>query len=139
MSEHTALDAGLVAGAIAHMNDDHADAVIDITRHFGGRPDVVTAVMTGLDRTTMEVRAAAAGEAPSALTVRLSRSIGSAGDVRAVLVEMARAARAESSRMGFTCCGGIGDSFSMWTASRMHETRYSFFFSGASAGTERSV
>jgi putative heme iron utilization protein len=38
------------AGIISHMNMDHADALVTLCHHYAGRPDVVSASMTAVDR-----------------------------------------------------------------------------------------
>lgn len=44
------------AGAIAHLNADHADALRSMTRAFGGYPDADDVVCTGIDRYGLDVR-----------------------------------------------------------------------------------
>src|SRR6202044_3770795 len=43
------------AGIIGHMNVDHADALVALCHHDAGRPDVVSASMTAVDRYGFEV------------------------------------------------------------------------------------
>jgi heme iron utilization protein len=42
--------AGHAAGAVAHLNADHADALLQIACALGGYPDATSAVCTGVDR-----------------------------------------------------------------------------------------
>src|SRR5438270_7454149 len=42
-------------GIIGHMNADHADALVTLCHHDAGRPDVLAAVMTAVDRYGFEV------------------------------------------------------------------------------------
>jgi heme iron utilization protein len=44
------------AGAIAHLNADHADALAAMVRTFGGYPDTESAVCTGIDRYGLDMR-----------------------------------------------------------------------------------
>ena len=44
------------AGAIAHLNADHADALTAMARAFGGYPDTDTAVCTEIDRYGLDLR-----------------------------------------------------------------------------------
>jgi len=44
------------AGAIAHLNDDHAESLILLARALGGYPDTTSAVCTGLDRYGLDLR-----------------------------------------------------------------------------------
>ncbi|WP_428342943.1 HugZ family protein [Mycobacterium sp.] len=44
------------ARAIAHLNADHADALVSMARAFGGYPDTETAVCTGIDRYGLDLR-----------------------------------------------------------------------------------
>ncbi|TRW88966.1 DUF2470 domain-containing protein [Mycolicibacterium sp. 018/SC-01/001] len=44
------------AGAIAHLNADHADALAAMARELGGYPDTTTASCTGVDRYGLDLR-----------------------------------------------------------------------------------
>lgn len=44
------------AGAIAHLNADHADGLADMARALGGYPDAESAVCTGIDRYGMDLK-----------------------------------------------------------------------------------
>ena len=44
------------AGAIAHLNTDHADALAELARARGGYPDTESAVCTGIDRYGLELK-----------------------------------------------------------------------------------
>jgi putative heme iron utilization protein len=44
------------AGALAHLNDDHAAALTAMARAFGGYPDTDTAVCTDIDRYGLDLR-----------------------------------------------------------------------------------
>jgi len=44
------------AGAIAHLNADHADSLVLMARALGGYPDTVSAVCTGADRYGLDLK-----------------------------------------------------------------------------------
>ena len=44
------------AGAIAHLNADHADALRSMVQAFGGYPDAEQAECTGIDRYGLDMR-----------------------------------------------------------------------------------
>jgi heme iron utilization protein len=44
------------AGAIAHLNADHADALVAMAKALGGYPDTTTATCTGADRYGLDLR-----------------------------------------------------------------------------------
>jgi putative heme iron utilization protein len=81
------------AGIIEHMNRDHADALRDITRHFGGL-DAEEATMVACDRLGFVVRARTA-EGMKGARVPFSHEVRSGDDARKVLVAMTREARKE--------------------------------------------
>jgi putative heme iron utilization protein len=48
--------AAAAAGAIAHLNADHAESLVTLARALGGFPDTVSAVCTGADRYGLDLR-----------------------------------------------------------------------------------
>jgi len=44
------------AGAIAHLNTDHAEALAEAARALGGYPDTVAAICTGVDRYGLDLK-----------------------------------------------------------------------------------
>lgn len=48
--------APLAAGAIAHLNDDHAEALVAMATVLGGYPDTTAATCTGADRYGLDLR-----------------------------------------------------------------------------------
>ncbi|HEX9983592.1 MAG TPA: DUF2470 domain-containing protein [Thermoanaerobaculia bacterium] len=76
---------------IAHMNEDHADALRHITRHFGGL-DAEEATMTACDRLGFVVRARTA-EGMKGVRIQFPEPVTSREDARKVLVAMTRTAR----------------------------------------------
>lgn len=80
-------------GAVAHLNDDHADSLLDAARAFTGHPDATAARAVRLDRYGIELeidtpRGPASGRAP------FEPRVESAEGLRGAAVQLARAARA---------------------------------------------
>lgn len=78
------------AGAVAHMNADHADAVALYARHFGGSRRAGEWRMLGLDPDGVDLEL---GE--ERLRAFFPAPLADAGEMRQVLVAMAQEARAE--------------------------------------------
>ena len=83
--------ADAAATILAHMNADHADALVLYCRVFGGL-DAGAATMTAVDRLGFRVRARV-GERLQGVRINFPREVRTAEAARVVLVEMARAAR----------------------------------------------
>lgn len=83
--------ADAAGGIIEHMNRDHADALREITRHFGNL-DAQEATMVACDRLGFVVRARTA-EGMKGLRIAFSEEVRSSEDARRVLVGMVKAAR----------------------------------------------
>jgi putative heme iron utilization protein len=81
------------ASIIAHMNEDHADALVVLCHHFAGRPDVLTASMTAVDRYGLEVVADLGQDRREALRIGFHREQVEADGVRQELIGMLRVAR----------------------------------------------
>ena len=80
------------AGIAEHMNRDHADALVAYARHFAGAP-AEEATMVGVDRLGFKLRLRG-GERVSSVRIGFPREVTTVADARAVLIEMAREARA---------------------------------------------
>jgi hypothetical protein len=81
------------AHAIAHLNEDHADALLAIARSLGGHPDATAAACTGIDRYGVDlgvVTPRGAGET----RVGFAQPATAPDGLRAATVELARRARA---------------------------------------------
>lgn len=79
--------------AIAHLNEDHADALLAMGRNLAGYPDATAARCTAIDRYGLELMLETPrGRAPTRLG--FSEPADAPGDLRAATVELARAARA---------------------------------------------
>jgi putative heme iron utilization protein len=81
------------AGIIEHMNGDHADALRDITRHFG-KLDAEEATMVACDRLGFVVRVRTA-EGMKGARIPFPHEVRSRDDARKALVAMTREARKE--------------------------------------------
>jgi heme iron utilization protein len=83
---------------IAHMNEDHADALVLYCRVFAG-VDAATATMTAVDRLGFRVRARV-GDDLRGLRINFTREAHTTEAARAVLVDMVREARARTPAPG---------------------------------------
>lgn len=79
------------AQIIGHMNADHAEALREITRHFG-ELDAEEATMVACDRLGFVVRARTA-EGMKGVRIAFPEEVRSAADARRVLVAMVKSAR----------------------------------------------
>lgn len=80
------------AGAVEHLNADHADALAAMARTLGGYPDTVSALCTGADRYGLDLKVTA--ERGIAYTrVGYAAPIDSIGELRKAAVELTRRAR----------------------------------------------
>lgn len=80
------------AGAIVHLNADHADSLVEMVQALGGYPDATAAVCTDLDRYGMDLRVTC----PRGIAytrVGYANPIDSADELRSATVELARRAR----------------------------------------------
>ena len=77
---------------LAHMNQDHADAVVLYCRGLAG-VDTQTATMTNIDRLGFQIRAEAPGR-PQHLRLGFPRQVRTADEARVALIELLRDARA---------------------------------------------
>lgn len=82
------------AGAISHLNADHDDALLEMARALGGRPEATAARCVDADRTGLDlVVQTAAGEA--AVRVLYEEPIEAPEGLRKATVKLAQRARAE--------------------------------------------
>jgi len=81
------------AATIAHMNADHADAMVLYCKAFSKATDVTSATMTGVDRYGFDISAKTA-EGPRPVRVAFPGPVSTAEQMRAALVAMVRDARA---------------------------------------------
>jgi putative heme iron utilization protein len=85
--------AASAAGMIAHMNDDHADALVLYCRAFSKATEITSASMTGIDRYGFEM-AASTPQAPRPVRVAFGTPVSTPEEARAALVAMVKDARA---------------------------------------------
>jgi heme oxygenase (biliverdin-IX-beta and delta-forming) len=85
--------AEIAEGIMEHMNADHADALLAYARHFA-REDADEARMVAVDRLGFKLHLKN-GERRWSARIAFPREVTNAADSRAVLIEMARTARAE--------------------------------------------
>jgi len=80
------------AGAIAHLNDDHADALLDMARALGDRPDATAVRCLDADRAGLDLLASTpAGEV--GVRVSYDEPIQSPDELRKATVKLAQRAR----------------------------------------------
>jgi putative heme iron utilization protein len=80
------------AGAIAHLNADHADSLTAMAKTLGGYPDTTAATCTGADRYGLDLRLTT--ERGIAYTrIGYATPIDSYDQLRSATVELARRAR----------------------------------------------
>jgi putative heme iron utilization protein len=80
--------------AIAHLNDDHADALLEMAQALGGHPDARAARCLDADRTGLDLLV----ETPTGDTevrVEYDESIEEPAGLRKATVKLAQKARAE--------------------------------------------
>lgn len=97
--DYTAADpdpvAPQAAGAIAHLNADHAEALTAMAQALGGYPDATAATCTGADRYGLDLRVST----PRGLAYTRAgypAPINAIGELRAAAVELTRLARQDS-------------------------------------------
>jgi putative heme iron utilization protein len=82
------------ARAVAHLNDDHADALLAIARKLGGYPDALAATCTAIDRYGLDLRI----EGPRGISparVGFAEKVSESGGLRGATVELTKRARAQ--------------------------------------------
>jgi heme iron utilization protein len=81
------------SAAIAHLNSDHADALLAIAQTLGGYPDATVARCSGLDRRGIDLALdTPRGRAPA--RVSFAATLTESAQLRAATVELTRRARA---------------------------------------------
>lgn len=83
---------GHAASAVAHLNADHADALLDIARALGGYPDATRATCDGIDRYGVDLSLdTARGRAPA--RVAFPEALTAGPQLRSAVVELTERAR----------------------------------------------
>ena len=80
------------AGAITHLNADHADALTSMAQALGGYPDATAATCTGADRYGLDLRVSTPRGIAYTRACYLE-PINSIGELRSASVELTRRAR----------------------------------------------
>jgi putative heme iron utilization protein len=80
------------AAIMAHMNTDHADAMMLYCRAFSKATDITSASMTGIDRYGFEM-SAKTGEGPRPVRLAFATPVSTPDQARAALVAMLKEAR----------------------------------------------
>ena len=87
------------AGAIEHLNADHAVALTEMARALGGYPDTASAICTGVDRYGLDLKVnTPRGEAYT--RVGFAGPLISAGELRSATADLVARARASESPPG---------------------------------------
>lgn len=84
------------AGILAHMNDDHADAVLAYARMLSELPSATAATMTAVDRYGFEL-AATTPDGPKAARIAFDEPAVTTDQVRKAMVALVARARAQTS------------------------------------------
>lgn len=84
------------AGTIAHMNADHADALVLYCKAFSKAAEIRSASMTAVDRYGFEMSAMTA-EGPRPVRLAFARPVSTPEDVRAALISLVKEARSRLS------------------------------------------
>lgn len=85
--------AGAAAGILAHMNEDHGEAMIAYARAFARMPEATAASMTAVDRYGFEL-AVTTPAGPRATRLAFDAPMTTTDEVRKAMVVMVKAARA---------------------------------------------
>jgi putative heme iron utilization protein len=81
------------AGAIEHLNADHAAGLVDMARTFGGYPDTESALCTGIDRYGLDLKVhTPRGDAYT--RVGFGTALTSFGQLRSAAADLVHRARA---------------------------------------------
>lgn len=83
------LDPAATAAICAHMNDDHADAIVAYAHHYAGATTVTQATMLSLDTQGMDL--ATNGPDPT-IRITFDHELKDAADARDTLIAMAQKA-----------------------------------------------
>lgn len=82
------------AGAIAHLNADHADALLQMAQGLAGASDATAATCTAIDRYGIVLRVGTPGGEPQEVRIAFADVATLPGDLRAATVELTARARA---------------------------------------------
>jgi len=80
------------AGTIAHMNADHADALVLYCRAFSKATEIASATMTGIDRYGFEM-SSKTKEGPRPVRLAFAKAVSTPEEARAALIAMLKDAK----------------------------------------------
>jgi heme iron utilization protein len=80
--------------AIDHLNDDHADALLEMAQALGGQPEAIAARCVDADRTGLDL-IVQTSEGEAEVRVEYDEPIDEAAGLRKATVKLAQKARAE--------------------------------------------
>ncbi|MGD1903270.1 MAG: DUF2470 domain-containing protein [Geitlerinemataceae cyanobacterium] len=95
MTSETGISPAISDRICKHMNDDHADAVVQYARVYGNCSDASAAVMDAIDTRGMDITAQV-NDTPTLVRVEFERELADAKDAHHVLVAMLKDIRTES-------------------------------------------
>ena len=81
-------------GIIAHMNADHADAMVLYCKAFSRATEITSASMTGVDRYGFEM-SAMTSTGPRPVRLAFGKPVSTPEEVRAALISMVKEARSK--------------------------------------------
>ena len=82
----------LSAGAVRHLNDDHAESLVAMARMLGGYPDTTAATCTGADRYGLDLRLTT-DRGMAYTRIGYPKPLDSIDELRSAAVELTRRAR----------------------------------------------
>ena len=82
------------AGLIAHMNADHADALVLYCKTFSHGTEITSAKMTGVDRYGFDL-SAITSDGPRPVRLAFGKPVSTPEEVRAALISMVKDARSK--------------------------------------------
>ena len=82
------------AGMIAHMNADHADAMVLYCKAFSHATEITSASMTGVDRYGFDMSAITAN-GPRPVRLAFGKPVSTPEEVRGALISMVKDARSK--------------------------------------------
>ena len=88
------------AHIIEHMNDDHADAVLNYAHHFGGATEAASARLDDIDQFGLDLTTTAADGATRRLRISFAAPLATPAEAHHTLIAMARTARGAAPEPG---------------------------------------
>ena len=113
------------AGAIAHMNADHADAMVLYCKAFSKATDITSATMTGVDRYGFEM-SAKTPEGPRPVRVAFAKPVSTPGRIARRAGRDGEGRQVQAGLAGTAALGaqGRGFAFRVWCVGRSTKTQH---------------